>query len=249
MTRIPDLLLLTFVAISSPAQAREPAPPPTVEVTLKTLSIGPEITDTIYLQAHPEAPPSKLTFHKYRRSDPIEYKGPAQLVFFRQEPSPDPDAPPRRIPVARSFLRPEHPPEELLLFFQTKTEPDPDTGALFDVVGMDDSTDTFPKNSVVVFNATGFNLYGMVDKTHQEFSSGPSDVFKMPPSLYTAFAVETRTEYRMVFENTLQFGEDTRVILMLRPPRRKHSIRFQCYSILERVFDEEAEAPKEKEDS
>lgn len=228
----PPLLLLP---LALPAQPTDEDEPPTVEITIKTMAIGRGDFDGVLLQAEEDADPVALSFSRYRRSDPVEYKGTVPLVFFRQTPNPNPEEPPVRTPVATYSMNPDNPVEDLLLFFLPLPEPDPATGFPFKVFGMDDSLAAFPRDSAIIFNATGALLYGRVNGDEQVFRAGASQAFPLGRDFDAAFAVETRDGPKLVFENVLQFSEDLRAIVMLRPPNRARSIRIVSYNIIERL--------------
>lgn len=229
--------LCLWVATTTRSDTTDPDPdaPPVFEITLRTLAIGTGDFDGIFLQAAPDADPVPLTFSPHLRSAPIAYEGPLPLVFFRWGPPPAPDAPPARIPVAVYPSDQLEVPEELLLFFHPLSAPNPDTGHTFTVFGMDDSMAAFPRDTLIVFNATNIPLVGKVHEDAARFHPGPSRPFALRRNLYTGFAVETEQEPRIVFENNLEFAPNMRVILMLRPPRRPRSIRFQSYNIIQRL--------------
>ncbi len=222
--------LLASFPIFLPAQEKEETP--TVEISIKTMAIGRGDFDGVLLQAEEDAEPTALTFSRYH---PIEYEGPVPLVFFRQSPNPDPEEPPIRTPVATFPLSLESPVEDLLLFFLPLPEPDPDTGFPFRVFGMDDSFAAFPRDSAIIFNATGAVLYGRVNRQEQVFRAGASEAFPIGRDFDAAFAVETRDGPKLVFENVIEFSEDLRAIIMLRPPHRARSIRIVSYNIIERL--------------
>ena len=242
------LLLLPLRLEADAAPDMAPDEPPLHQLTIRTLSIGTGDFAGIHLQTGPDADPVELDFNPHRRSAPVQYEGPLPLIFFRKGPPPEPDAPPARIPVAVYPEREADVPEELLLFFLPRAEADPDTGTLFQVFGMDDSLEAFPRNTLVVFNATGIPLVGKIHEDAFRSRPGASRPFALRRTLYTGFAVETEEGPRIVFENNLEFAPDMRVILMLRPPRRPRSIRFQSYNIIERLDRPPPDPPPEAED-
>jgi hypothetical protein len=204
----------------------------TVSIVFKTMSVGSGSYDDIYVQSSVDAEPTLLTFNRYNRSKLVTYKGTLPIVFFRLKPNPIQESPPIRIPVARFNMNPDKPIKDLLLFI-FKNPKSGSNNAEFILYGMDDSKKAFPNNSIVIFNASGIKLHGVIHKEHAEFDLGASKPFKLSKSVYAAFAVKIEDSIRYVYENTLGFSEDTRVIIMVRPPARERSIRFECYQITE----------------
>lgn len=210
---------------------------PEVAVQLKVMRIGRGDFSGIFVQPSERGEPQELSFSRHRRSQAIQYTGPGRIVFFRFAPPPEPDAPPLRLPVAVFEIDLENPVRELLLFFLPVPNPEQRKAGepLFQLFGMDDSFEAFPRDTAIIFNATGATLYGQVNRRNQVFSAGASKPFALNRDFNAAFAVETRDGPRLVFENTLEFSEDLRAIVMLRPPSRARSIRIESYNILERL--------------
>lgn len=230
------LAIFSFCCLSAIMVAQPAAEDvPEVEMEVKVMSIGRGGFDGILLQSRDQEEPLLMRFSRYRRSEPIRYVGAPDLVFFRLEPSGDPESPWRRRAVASFAVDAGRPVRDLLLFFLPLPEPDADTGMVFQVFGMDDSFEAFPRDTAIIFNATGATLYGQVNRRSHIFGAGASGAFSLNRDFNAAFAIETRDGPRLVFENTLEFSEDLRAIVMLRPPRRARSIRIVSYNIIERL--------------
>ena len=238
-------------ATLSVAQVDEEEAIPTVSVTLKTLSIGRGSFSGILVQAEEGEDPVPLTFSRYQRSAPIEYEGPAEIVFFRQSANPVPDQPPVRTPVGVVSMDPANPVEEALVIF-LPLSPEEAGGPVVSPLGqglqpqytpqfklwvMDDSLEAFPRDSLMVFNATGARLFGSVIGQEMLIPAGATGPFDIGRNFRAAFAIETQDGPKLVFENVLEFSGEKRVIFMLRPPKRRGSLRIQAYAITENLED------------
>lgn len=198
------------------------------------------------MQAKEKEEPVVMSFSQYRRSATVEYKGPTPLVFFRQAPNPDPTLPPLRIPVATWAIAPNSRVKEALLFFLPLAQPEAD-GSLFRIYAMDDSYAAFPRETLMIFNATGARLFGAVVGKEMVFEAGATGPFELNRNTRAAFAVETRDGPKMVYENVLEFAGENRVIFMLRPPKRAGSLRIEAYNIIESLDPLEEAAPGGRE--
>jgi len=250
----PSLWLLAsglwlLPATPGSAQVDEAEAIPTVSVTLKTLSIGRGNFSGILVQAEEGEDPVPLTFSRYVRGAPVEYEGPADIVFFRQQPNPVPDLPPVRTPVGVVSMDPNNPVEEaLVIFYPISAEeaggarPAPIGQDLvaqytpqFKIWVMDDSLEAFPRDSLMVFNATGARLFGSVIGREMVIPAGATGPFGIGRNFTAAFAIETQDGPKLVYENVLEFSGEKRVIFMLRPPKRRGSLRIQAYAITENL--------------
>ncbi len=213
--------------------------PPTVETVFKTMSIGRGDFSGIKVQAKEDEQPVSLSFSQYQRSQPIEYEGPVPIVFFREKPNPDPALPPIRIPVGSVNMNIKNPVKEaLFLFLPVAQESDSLLGGdlpgpKYKVYTLDDSLRAFPRDSLIVFNATGANLFGQVVGREMLVPDGATGPFDLSRNFTAAFAIQTRDGPKLVFENVLQFSGEQRVIFMLRPPKRRGSLRIQAFAIPE----------------
>lgn len=174
-----------------------------------------------------------LEFKKKRRSDTYEYKGPELMVFFRM--GVDTEGEPIRIPVG-SVTVPSGVSEPLFFFIPTKdsTEERP----VYRISWIDDSLSAFPYGEVMVFNASGVELAAKIGEDQLMMAYGPSKKWPVQelvrssrdPWVSLFFAAEVRPdEYELVYRNTVQFAENSRTIVILRPPRRPRSIKIETY--------------------
>ncbi|MCZ6672082.1 MAG: hypothetical protein O7C75_04005 [Verrucomicrobia bacterium] len=182
-----------------------------------------------------------LSLGKFMKGRIHEYQGPAQLLFFREQPDPTPEDPDRmvRIPIAQTQI-PSGVKEAILIF----TPVPKNSTAEFSVYFVDADPSYFPSNSLRVFNATGVRLAGKVGKENRYFNPGISTPFSLTSFLEegipVAFMVETKEGPKFVFEKDLEYAANRRIILLLEPPRRKGSYKIQATNLIE-VIEEKDE--------
>lgn len=177
-----------------------------------------------------------LSLGKFMKGRIHQYEGPAQLIFFREQPEPLPEDPDHmaRIPIAFSQI-PSGIQEAILIF----TAAPAGSKGEFSIHLVDADPSAFPANSIRVFNATGVRLAGRVGNENKYFEPGISSSVSLNPfleqSLPVAFLVETSEGPKFVFEKTLEYAVNRRVILLLEPPRRKGSYKIQATNLIEIV--------------
>ncbi len=207
---------------------------PIVSFEFSTMAVSPFNFEQIFIQAKKDQPPVALSFNAYHRSETIEYEGVPELIFFTLKESEIPDSPPKLTPVASFIINSENYPEKILFFFHQIENDKNNSTRSFRVLAMNDTLDSFPPGKIIIFNPTDVILQGKVNGQISEFGFGPSKPFPLSTSTHTAFALETVIGPRIVFEGVFNYSENNRVILMLKPPRRRGSIRFSAHNIFER---------------
>jgi len=222
-----------------------PEAPPLHTLQFKTLALKTGNYSGIYVQAKPKEDPVLLSFNRYRRSKPVKYEGASPIVFFKLEKTQNPEKPFRKIPVASYKISTENTPEDLLLLFSSKVKESP-SDPEYSIFGMDDSSEAFPFNTVIIYNATPLELIGVVNKEKGQFPKGPSKPFALKDHLYAAVAFNSESGPRVLFENTFKFPAECRVLLILHPPKRKGSLRIQCYYVTENM--EKPQPPKQEKE-
>jgi len=226
-------LLLATPGASGAAEATPETGP--ARLDFATLKIGREEFEGIRYAPSPEAASEPLDFRLVQRSGPYPYRGPREIVFFRERPAATPEAPDavERTPVARTTV-PREWRRALFFFDRIEGEADRKNRLPYRVHAMDDSLEAFPRESVVAFNATGRTLHGRLGDRRLKLPPGPSEAIPFGAAdggLPAGFAVKTPDGPRVVFEHRLDFSGAYRIILMLAPPRREQSIRISVYHI------------------
>lgn len=223
-------ILVYFCAIITlPASSVDPEQ--TVEFNFSALSVGAGDFSNIYYMA-PDESIVKIEMSRYRRSAVYSYRGPENMTFYSR--SFDADGEPVLEPVGTVDASKNY--EQALIFF---TKPNNNLDPLpYTIFLANDDAESFPANTIRVFNGTGVRLFGRVNDIDRSFEFGISDAIPWPMQsesgrFRVGFAVETRDGPRIVFQNQLEYSVGNRVILMLEPPRRPGSIRIQAFSISE----------------
>jgi len=205
---------------------------PVFTLSFRTLALEKGEYADMYIQSDSEDEPTPVFFNRYRRSGSVSYTGTSPLVFFKMEKAPDPEIPPRRIPVAVFNITESTPRSDLLLLMRPNPSTEPNQPE-FLVSEMDDSREAFPQNSVIYINLTSLDLVGTVNKKRADFPRGVSQPFSLTPTLNTAILYDNEQDIHFLFENSFEFQKDSRVLLVLQPPKRRGSLRIRCRHIVD----------------
>jgi len=233
--RIRHLILLSLLFILPGIRAQD-TEEPRVSLDFHGYQIGPgNFSELRYFTQGDESAPVELG--RYTQGPTHEYRGPRQLVLFKETPAPteeNPDAI-QRTPLGAVSI-PEGMRNGILLVRQS-----PRADRAYDLWLVDADARHFPNNSLLVFNGTGVRLVGKVGKTQAYFQPGPATPIDLTryqdKGIPAAFLVETEEGPKFVFEKALEYALNRRVILLLEPPRRKGSLRIQVTNLIE-VMDE-----------
>ncbi|MEO0795348.1 MAG: hypothetical protein AAFX93_09310 [Verrucomicrobiota bacterium] len=213
--------------------------PQTIALQFSVLPLGKGNFHKIKVESEPGLV-TELSFSNLNRSETINYHGPNPIRFFREKPAPtesDPKAT-KRVVVATYDLS-ERWDDALLMFksLPTKNEQKHE----FTVLGIDDSPGSFPRGSIIAINATNIQLIARMGKERLVIPPGPSPAFSFLPyhedPLLISIATDSKDGPKLLFENSLTFAPDSRVLLIMKPPRKKGSLLLKVYSISE-IVDE-----------
>lgn len=220
------LLILVPSALRADQQTEE------VALTFTVFSLDRRPISGVFFM-DPEGKMTELAFHPRRRSVAYDYLGSPRMAFFRQSGT-DQDGRPFYEEVADVEVSPGV--SEVLVFFLDPNSRSEETVPRFRTLWMDDSKRAFPFGHLRVVNACGANLVGKMgemdlnmgfevspSRSIRELSQGQSNYVNI------AFAVRIRSDYEIVYANQVAFSQDTRSILILRPPRRPNSIQINTY--------------------
>lgn len=215
-----------------------------VSISFSTLKVGEGNFDQIHYLIGESETSAPLEFKRVRRSGPYSYFGPREMQFIREVPTPTPEDP---MATTLKLLARVNIPKgwrDVLFFFEelNQKEDANNVDLPYRVHMMNDSLKAFPAGSLVVFNATGRPLLGSIGGVQNLYKAGPAQQVdfshQSEEGISSAFAIKTIDGPKLVFENSLDYSEQYRVILMLAPPRRQSSIRIQVYSIPEFVEED-----------
>ena len=189
-----------------------------------------------------------LQFHRTHRS-PEKYScnGTLPLGIFVRNPKFDLNDPesPEFIRVASSD--PPQAREQLIVFAANANNREvADANRSFTLFHINDSLEDFGRNSIVLLNTTGADLFGRIDGQYLSLPTGASNPipYKSTSSKSAtriAFALATRDGTRLVMSNDLAISDNRRVLIILEPPRRQNSYRVAVRVLSESVFLAEEE--------
>lgn len=189
-----------------------------------------------------------LQFHRTHRSvKKYSYRGTLPFGIFVRNPNHDPDEPNSAEFVRIAKSAPILAKDQLIVLAADPNNRDSlDVQRRFMLFHLDDSLDTFGRNTIVLLNATGANLFGRVDGKDMSLPMGNSDPIPYKPTsgkstTRIAFALATKDGARLVMSNDLELSNNRRVIIILEPPRRENSFRVAVRVLSESIFPEEAE--------
>lgn len=205
---------------------------PSFKVSFKTLALEKGDYEGIFIQSQTNDSPIPVNFGRYNRSDPYVYEGPADIVFFKLKPTEDPEQPYNKVPVAFFKITDKTPDEDLLLLFRPLRE-EGTAGEKFSIYGMDDSQKAFPVDTVIFVNTTSLDFLGLVNGEKADFPKGPSKPFTLTSTFKTSIVFDSNQKFHYMFENSFNFQKNSRVLMVLHPPKRRGSLRIQCRFITE----------------
>lgn len=169
-----------------------------------------------------------LRFRTGGRSEVYNYRGPANIVFYEEEPRPtaeDPNAVFRRV-KARATI-PERMNEVLFVFVpqggarQSSGEND------YRIIVIDDSESAVPWGGLMVYNGTSVELLGNVSggsrsSTTINFAPGQNKPEIISPTGRVQLAYKFHDEFwQLVFADNFSCSADERLILLIFPPRNE----------------------------
>lgn len=198
--------------------------------------------------------PRELRFFGNFRSPEYTYTGPRTVVFYRLpegfsetayleyiDRSESPVLYPPGAEIVASVNWPETMENPLFIFF--RREGRSTEGPEFVIFPFDDSTNAFPWQSLVIFNASRMSLGGRVGSATHQFSAGPSEPFRVNRSVNVRMATRRSDGVRTVFDGPVEVGSDERVLMLLLPPVLRGSTEVQ-YRIVRQLRQEEPEELK-----
>lgn len=237
MKTVGPLLIILIIALSGqPSDAFGQTQRPTIELEFKIAPIGQTDWSNIQYEAEPGVF-EDLTFYHHRRSTKTyKYRGEQPLIFYRlkKETQTHSEHLVSRTPIASIEIKKSM--KEILLLFR-KTASDQKKPEALKIYLVKDDHRSFPPNTFKLFNGTQATLYGKIGALKTEIHLGAtapihfSDFIDEKADI--TLAVQTEEGPRLVFDNTLEFEENSRALILLTPPKRKHSLRLQSKIFLD----------------
>jgi len=239
--------LLSFFAL----QAQEPE---TITTEFKIFGIGKDGYQDLFYNSGTEF--HELTFHRTHRSPTTyTYEGPRQFSIFVRNSDFNPEDPlsPAFIAVASHKLKEIGGRRLLILSAGHGNREKADANRSFRIFELNDSPDHFERNSIIVLNATGARLFGMVSEQRITLPTGFSEPIPYEGSVGSAgatriaFALETKAGPKLVMSNDLKLPNNRRILLILQPPRRPNSLRIDVRMLSESIFSVEEDGETESD--
>jgi hypothetical protein len=207
----------------------------------RVFGVGKDSYESLYYYDGEEHTP--LQFHRTHRSvEEYKYRGSPEFGVYVQNPNYDPNDPESSefIKVANSTSPPME--KQLIIFAanpnnRTATEAE----RRFRIFHINDSLSSFGRNTVILLNTTGANLFGRINGNEINLPTGASDPISYEPrsgksTTRIAFALATKEGARLVMSNDFDLSENRRVLLILEPPRNENSFRVAVRVLQESIF-------------
>ena len=229
------------------AQAEPPAENLTVSFSIFPLNAGDWSKIVFAPDGNVQNGVEPLIFNRLERSFNFDYDGPHPLVFYKErtneegllyfEPFASPTLPPGTW---------EHP---VILFFEFEEKGKGPTT----IKVMMDSDETFPDESLVIFNTMPFPLRGALGEAPIEIPPGLSKPIEVSQffgsQIPIIMALEHEGDLHLVLRNKMSFFPERRTLLILRKPSRPSSLRIRTQRLTEMTKDQrEEELPPEEDD-
>lgn len=234
-----------FFALGASCFAQDMA---TTEFEFKVFGVGHDHYEDLYYYSGETFEP--LEFHRTHRSiRTYEYKGPLTFGIYVKNPAfmvADPKSTPY-IKISES-TPPANAKRQLIVFAASPLNRHAsDLKRRFSLYHIDDSPEAFSRNTIIVVNTTGAELYGRVADSQITLPTGYSDPIRYTSGTSNntttiAFALETIQGAKLVMSNDLKIPDNRRVLLILEPPRRPGSLRIAVRMLSESIFLEKEEA-------
>lgn len=234
-----------FFALATSCFAQDMAK---TEFQFKVFGVGYDHYEDLYYYSGETFEP--LEFHQTHRSvRTYGYKGPLTFGIYVKNPTymaADPKSKPY-IKISES-TPPVDSKRQLIVFAASpRNRQASDLQRRFTLYHIDDSPEAFRRNTIIVVNTTGAELYGRVGGSQISLPTGHSEPIrytsgKSKSTTTIAFALETKQGAKLVMSNDLKIPDNRRVLLILEPPRRPGSLRIAVRILSESIFLEEEES-------
>ncbi len=246
MARIITALVGFFALAILPLQAAEEML--VTSMNFRVFGVGNDAyADLYYFDGKSYRP---LTFHKVSRSvETYPYKGILDFSVFVKNPNYDTTDPSSiaYLKVASTKLTPQIDTGLLIFNAHPENKDSEDPNRRFQIFIIDDSEDYFTRNSIILVNATGANLFGKVGAENLVLPAGVSNPVSYPDSASgkttkLAFALQTEQGIRLVMSNDIHLSNNRRVVMILLPPKKPNSMRIMTRKLSQSIYaNEEAE--------
>ena len=240
-------LLTALIALASlaylPLQAADN--PPATSMNFRVFGVGNDAYEGLYYFNGRLYLP--LTFHKVSRSvETYQYAGILDFgVFVKNSDyvASDPTSLPY-IQIATTTLSPQTDTGLLVFNAHPDNKNADDVNRRFQIFLIDDSENYFARNSIIIVNATGANLFGRVGDEDLMLPSGASEPVSYPNSksgktTKMTFALQTEEGICLVMSNDIHISNNRRIVLILLPPKKPNSMRITTRKLSQSIYPKE----------
>lgn len=220
------ICLSLFMAISSISHAQELR---TVEFRAFNLRPG-NFTD-IHFKDH-AGELIKLNFKKKSRTEVYATKISAEdnfLYFYPKRNQVLEES--QLLPIARAWIDPKWK-SPLLIISEISTS----DSVRYSITTLEDSNVSFPYGSLKVVNLAGGKIIGSIGGSRVTLNnSQASRSFELNDDgkITVTIAAESSSRHHLLYKNTLPLNEDSKSLLILRPPRRNGSVKILGQLVIE----------------
>tara|TARA_B110000483_G_C18037492_1_gene481242 strand:+ start:106 stop:843 length:738 start_codon:yes stop_codon:yes gene_type:complete len=220
------ICLSLFMAISTISHAQELR---TVEFRAFNLRPG-DFTD-IYFQ-DPAGELIKLNFKQKSRTEVYASKVSAKdnFLYFYPKISPGSEDSPL-LPITRTWIDPKWK-SPLLIISEISTN----DSVGYSITAFEDSNVSFPYGSFKVVNLVGRKIIGSIGSNRVTLNnSQASRSFELngDGKILVTIAGESSSRRHLLYKNTLLLNENSKSLLILRPPRRNGSVKILGQLLIE----------------
>lgn len=219
-----------------------------VEFEFKVFGVGNDSYGGLFYFSEGDYTP--LNFHRTHRSvKTYKYKGKPEFLVYIENPDYQVSLPKsqRYKPIAQVRISSES--KRLLIVFSANRNNRSvvDEERKFTLFPLNDDRGYFSRNTIIILNTTGADLFGRVAQTNIMLPVGASKPIPYNSSgrakseTKIALALETEQGARLVMSNDVRLSANRRILLILEPPRRPDSFRIAVRKLSESIFPAEQE--------
>ncbi len=178
-------------------------------------------------------PKEALRFNPHERTLGFRYNGPTPIRFFRKTKSPEGEVLYKMV----AQVSPEKTRGNFIFFFNPRDRSERKSEGPYDVFQMEDTKESFPKDSIVFFNATSATFEGIFNEQLIRIRPGVSK--PIPVGHLTdkptpiGLVVREGEKMHKILANNLRFYADRRTLMILRSPKKATSMRIRLQRLTE----------------
>ena len=178
-------------------------------------------------------PNAALKFNPHERTLGFRYNGPTPISFFRKTKSPEGEVLYQMV----AQVRPDKSKGKFIFFFNPSDRSTSKSNGPYDVFQMEDTNKSFPKDSVVFFNATNSTFEGIFNEQLIRIKPGVSKPILVghltDKSTPIGLVVREGEKMHKILANNFRFYADRRTLMILRSPSKKTSMRIRLQRLTE----------------